>query len=480
MNKRFLITARILALIIGTAGVPLLSIAQWSTPVNISPGAVSAILNESMGSCIGVSGDTVHVVYADRFTLKTGAVYYVQSGDTGLTWSNPVVISTLNGNAFNPAIAVNGSTVHVVWREIDTITQHRTSWYRHSLDGGNTWGTAVVLDTVVADWPAIAVSGNTVYVANDIVTSSSPYNTEIFFLRSPDNGATWGAHQQLTFSTGRSEDEAIAAQGPDVYMSWNDNRTGQMQIFYKHSGDYGVTWGDDVVVIPPFDYGTMVSVNGENVDIPCAGAASGHYQIHLVQSSNSGVTWATDMDLTQDPANTYYYPYMVRDGSDLHMTYVKSGVGAEYLHSGNGGSSWDPPFDMGYSNITPFIAFSRCVLHVIIPDSGRINYLRNPTGNAGPHCAPPAGISQPKSVENQVKVYPNPANRQTMIEISSSGKQEITLLEVFDPEGRIIISSSFGKNNKIILDGKKMVAGLYFYKVFQNEKVLGTGKIVVE
>jgi hypothetical protein len=181
---------KILRLLIGVICLPSFALAQWSPPVNLSPNAINALLNESMGSCIGVSSDTVHVIWADRLSSKKGAIYYTQSTDTGLTWSTPVAITDLNRNAWNPAIAVNGSSLHVVWREIDTVNGHRSSWYRHSLDGGNTWGTISVLDTVIADWPAVTVSGNKVYVANDIVTSASPYNTEIFFLRSLDNGAT--------------------------------------------------------------------------------------------------------------------------------------------------------------------------------------------------------------------------------------------------------------------------------------------------
>jgi hypothetical protein len=480
MKHIFLRTGKILVLIIISTLIPGLVSAQWSAPINLSPGAISALLNESMGPCIGVSGDTVHVVWADRFTPNTGAIYYRQSADTGLTWSVPVAITSIQGNAWNPAIAVNGSNIHVVWREIDTVNLHRSSHYKHSLDGGITWGPDVVVDTAVADWPAVAVSGHSVYVANDIVTSSSPYNTEIFFLKSSDNGTTWSPHQQITFAAGRSEDEAITAHGPHVYMSWNDNRTGQMEIFYKHSGDFGATWDTDVAVIPPFDYGTMVSVDGANVDIPCAGSSAGHYQILLVQSADTGASWGTSMNLTNDPANTYYYPYMVRDSSNLHLTYVKSGVGGQYLHSADGGMTWDPPYSFGFSNITPFIAYTGCVLHVILPDSGHINYFRNPTGNAGPHCVTTTGISPAPTEKAVVNVFPNPFVSATTIEISSAENQENAILKVFDMVGREVTTSRFGKSNKIILSRNKMENGIYFYQVYLKDGMTVTGKIILE
>ena len=106
-----------------------------------------------MGSCIGVSGDTIHVIWTDKLSGTNAALYYTRSLDTGLTWSVPISLTSLNGNAWNPAIAVNGSNVHVVWRDVDTLSGHRASWYKHSLDGGNSWGSSVFLDST-ADWPA--------------------------------------------------------------------------------------------------------------------------------------------------------------------------------------------------------------------------------------------------------------------------------------------------------------------------------------
>src|SRR5258706_4726269 len=185
------------------------------------------------------------------------------------------------------------------------------------------------------------------------------------------------------------------------------------------------------------------------------------------------------MDLTQHTANTYYYPDMVRDGNDLHVTYVKSGTGGQYLHSADGGATWDTPYSFGNSSITPFIAYMGCALHVILPDSGHINYFRNPTGNAGTHCTI-TGISSNTAQQSEIKLYPNPFTSETTIEILSSENSKNAVLEIFDLPGREIISSLFGNINKITIGRDKLNCGIYFFKVFEKEKIIATGKIMVE
>ena len=453
--------------------MPTLVHAQWSASVNLSPSAVSAGLNESMGSCIGTNGDTVHVVWTDKLSSTKATLYYTRSVDTGLTWSNPIAITSLNGNAWNPAIAVNGTSVHVVWRELNPVNNHRASYYKHSLDGGDTWGTNMYLDST-ADWPAVAVSGNTVYMVNDSVTAASPYNTEIFFMRSLNNGTTWSTKKQLTFSVGRSEDEAIAAQGSHVHMSWNDNRSGQFQILYKESNDYGETWGPDVVVIPQNDYGTMVSVDGAHVDVVAAGhPTSNHYQILLAQSNDTGATWGTNSDITNDVVNTYYYPDMVRNGSDLHVV-CGSSTGAKYLHSGDGGTTWDTPFT--FTGSSTFVAFSKCVLHIIYVDANKkINYLRNPTGNAG-HCTVPTDITD-NQLQEHIAVYPNPFSTQTMLQANSVFKD--ASLFVYNSLGKRVKQFTHISGQAFTLYRDNLPCGIYFLELTQDNKTYMTDKLII-
>lgn len=199
--------------------------AQWTPVVNITPFAISAGLNENAYPCLAVSGDTLHVVYTDHRT-QGWAVYYQQFPDSGNTWTTGVAITDTMGKASMPCVAVLGSNIHVVW--MDTLNGIRASYYKHSLDGGLTWSSNYCLDTNTKFWPGIAVDGQMVVATlNKALTLT---NIEVFIMISHDNGASWSAEQQISNADGRSEDPAIALQGSQIHLSWNDKRTGTMEI----------------------------------------------------------------------------------------------------------------------------------------------------------------------------------------------------------------------------------------------------------
>ncbi len=450
---------------------PLFSCAQWGPAVVISPNADTAGLNENMASCLAASGDTLHVVWCDHRTTGS-SIYYTHSLDTGISWSPAIPITDTNGHATFLAIAVSGSNVHVAW--MDLISGQRASFYRRSPDGGNTWGPIVCLDSVSAFWPGLAASGSLVVMS--INKQPVVGNTEVYFTRSIDNGATWDSLQQISNANGRSEDPAIAALGSHVHLSWNDNRSGTMQIYYRYSSDAGLTWNAETpltnAVSPNTCYTSMVCLDGTFADVPY-GYNVGNFDVWLRQSADSGAIFANAQQLTNASAGEAY-PFMVRDSMELHLVYAQFGTGANYLHSADGGLTWDPPFFIGAGS-QPYIAYTGCVLHVIWPDSGAIHYRRNPTGNGS--CLI-SDVSTPafSSSTETISVYPNPAaNQFTMYDLRCT----ISEFTVSDALGQCVISQKpEAKSQKLIADISSLPPGIYFITVRDDKKNSVTKKIV--
>jgi hypothetical protein len=359
--------------------------AQWGPDIKLSTNEGSAGLNENMGRCLIAAGDAVHVVWCD-FTNSSQAIYYKRSLDGGLTWGADTRLSgTPSADSF-PLLALSGPNLHLVFFRSNGMAQ-AASFYKRSTDGGSTWDPEVFLGTTKW-WPGVAAAGSNVYVSLNTVIDGT--NSEVFFRRSIDNGTTWEAQQQISHAVGRSEDPAIRASGSYIHLAWNDNRDGNMAVYYRRSTDQGVTWGPETALThaPAFTYTPTVYATGSDVDVAYADRQSGVYNIYHLHSADFGATWGAPEQLTQTTTGNLY-PSIVRDDLNVHLVwgYGVSGGALQYLHSGNGGASWMPTVSLvsGSTPTSAFIAVAGAIVHLIWRDMrdghGAIYYKRNPTGN---------------------------------------------------------------------------------------------------
>jgi len=124
----------------------------------------------------------------------------------------------------------------------DTLTPGNMEIFlKTSADNGITWSTVKRLTNNSGDssYPSVAVEGSNVHVA---WRDNTPGNNEIYLRSSPDNGVTWTSARRITNTSGNSAGHSVAASGPYVYVTWLDNTTGNSEIYVKTSGDNGATW----------------------------------------------------------------------------------------------------------------------------------------------------------------------------------------------------------------------------------------------
>jgi hypothetical protein len=191
-----------------------------------------------------------------------GSAYIVwEYHDPGSNPSTPLVLFKRNAISFDPsiqlnitgfnsgtpAVAASENNVYVVWAGLGT-GGRSDIFYRRSTDGGASFGGIVNLSNTVgsSQFPAIAASGNNVYVVWGERIESTPDRYEIFYTRSTDDGASFGDIVNLSITIGLSTFPAIAASGNNVYVVWRDNSLGNPDIFYTRSTDGGASFGDIV------------------------------------------------------------------------------------------------------------------------------------------------------------------------------------------------------------------------------------------
>jgi hypothetical protein len=212
------------------------------------------------------------------------------------------------------------------------------------------------------------------------------------------------------------------------------------------------------------------------VDVIACGAPTGHYQLQLAQSADTGATWASSMDLSNDTAHTYFLPDMVRDSCRLHVV-VNSSGGPKYFHSSDGGTTWDVPVPLPGCS---FIAFTGDVLHIVYVNAYKIKYIRNPTGNGGQACPLISGITE---VNNQstVSIYPNPTSgiftvKDVETRLIASLPMQIL---IYDVTGREVYHQTINNSTLSTINISNLSTGVYFYKL-TNEKETLRGKFVKE
>jgi len=127
-------------------------------------------------------------------TISNAEIVYTRSTNGGSTFDNIVKnLSSSTLDSIQPAIAVSGNNVHVVWA--DNILGGFDIFYTTSTDGGNTF--------------------------SNMIKNLSDHSGDSF---SPD----------------------ISILDSNVYVVWKDIRSGNFEILYKTSTDDGINFIDTV------------------------------------------------------------------------------------------------------------------------------------------------------------------------------------------------------------------------------------------
>ena len=309
---------------------------------------------ESSGDVSAASGSNRFVVWEDN-TPGNYDILIRRSADNGATWQAAKNLSNNPGHSYNPQIAVSGSNVYVVWLQIDSGGTMEDIFLRRSADNGATWKPIVKLTTTGAvgfSSPQVIASGANVYAVWD------QENGEIYIRRSTDNGATWKSVFNLSNNPGPSHLKEIAVAGPNVYIAWSQSNSDNTQsdVFFRRSTDDGATWktrviisqSDEVVSRPSMTVsGSYIHIVWNQAD-PAVGP--NWYQVYIRSSPNGGATWNPPKDLTS-AEETFLPAVVASSGANVYVAYESIAFDSSpdlytdvlFLSSNNNGATWNPP-----------------------------------------------------------------------------------------------------------------------------------------
>jgi len=310
--------------------------------------------------------------------------------DVRLT-NNPANSWTSLNNAW--CVASSGSIVHVVWMD-DRDNNKIDIYYKRSTDAGVSWGADIRISNGISHSgsPAIAVSGDLI---NVVWIDNRHNNYEIYYKRSTNAGISWEVDTRLTFKASGiiSQYPSVAVSGSVVSVVWSDERDGNDEIYYKRSTDAGVSWGTDIRLTNNSNVSIYpsVAVFGSVVHVVWEDARDGVAKIYYKRSTDAGLNWGADTRLT---FNTGYAnnPSIAIYGSVVNVVWHDDRDGAGnseiyYKRSTDAGVTWGTDTRVTYTSNTsnyPSIAASDSVIHVVWREDYawnlQIYYIRSTDG----------------------------------------------------------------------------------------------------
>ena len=146
--------------------------------------------------------------------------------------------------------------VYVVWQESVTksLPEHNYDiFFIKSEDNGKTFGIPLNLsnNTEFSERPQIAVSKNGIFIV--WAETTTPNNKEIMFTKSLDNGKTFSNPVNISNNTKDSSNQEISAFNENVYVIWQDtdkkNKDRNGTIMFKSSNNTGNTFNNSIELI---------------------------------------------------------------------------------------------------------------------------------------------------------------------------------------------------------------------------------------
>jgi len=158
--------------------------------------------------------------------------------------------------------------------------------------------------------------------------------------------------------------------------------------------------------------------------------------------------------------------------SSSNSIYTGSGTAVATISGGN------PPYDITWNTGATTASISNLAVgsySVLITEQSNPNCATwgyfTVYGSAGG----PVGIIDNSSLNSPVIIYPNPSNGI----FSIKSEIEISTIEIVNVHGEKIYSAKIN-SNKADIDIEKQPKGIYFYQIKSENKILKTGKIIVE
>jgi hypothetical protein len=177
----------------------------------------------------------------------------------------------------------------------------------------------------------IVISNHNVYVSWN---SNKTGNYEAMFRASENNGQTFSDKVNISNSpNGTSGQPDLAVFGRNVYVTWQDNKTGNAETFIRTSTDNGRTFGDAIILnstgtspvlinsYPELIGGSVVAASGNNTYVTWWDNKTGNWEVFLARSTDNGRTFDKTVNLSNSSESRSDRALIAAEGKNVYVSY---------------------------------------------------------------------------------------------------------------------------------------------------------------
>jgi len=449
-----------------------------------------------------------------RITLASGNIPVVMWGGgngtqplwaaryNGPNFNTPIRITPMNVDPFidnwaGAQMAAEGNNVFVVFKRQPEMMNY--IYTVKSSNGGMTWQDTVRVTNGTGTYtrfPAIAVSPGGNPVVGLMVFDTTWMNAEYQVSNSPDGGQTYGASSPASITGGSDVCDCcpagIISEGMRQVVAYRRNNNNLRDIWMSLSTDGGTTFplaadldntdwllaacpstGPDLLINGDTLYSVWMSqgegaarsyINALNLNTLASGFSSvigGNYPANTTQNypqiagnlDTIGVVWQ-QQDFSGNIES--FFSWSVSGPGGLINNEI-------VLNSSSSGAQQNP--DIAYADGKFYFAFQDNSNTTVKFKTATIN---NTTG-----------LNENENISESVSVFPNPFSTSVTIVINSKLQTLNPELILFDVLGNEVFKSTI-PDNRLKISRGEMASGIYFYRVLDKGKILGSGKIIIQ
>lgn len=214
---------------------------SWSSPEvlvpDISKAGGTSLLQDSTGR--------IWIAWGSVQQSSVGAdIFYITSDDGGLSWSAHQQLTNYLGDDNIPSLIEVSGEVWVVFRSYG-LSSNEDIWYKKTVDGGVTWSDPISLTSHPAREftpDAMVDSTGKIWVAWCRELASG--NENIYYKTSIDNGISWSSDQELTTHPNDEGHPTIIGDASGKIFIFYTSYGATADIWYNTTEDGGETWSD--------------------------------------------------------------------------------------------------------------------------------------------------------------------------------------------------------------------------------------------